>query len=90
VINSGDIIPRDALEGTPYSRVDLRLTKEFVIVGRMKASLIGEVYNLFNHANYVAFNTALSATAPATTARFGQASAADIPRQGQLAFRIGF
>jgi hypothetical protein len=90
VINSGDVIPRNALEGTAYNRVDLRLTKEVRIAGRMKAALIGEVYNLFNHANNVAFNTTLSATAPATTARFGQASAADIPRQGQLAFRIGF
>jgi hypothetical protein len=56
----------------------------------MKASLIGEVYNLFNHENYIGYITQLSATSAATTARFGQPSQASISRQGQLAFRIGW
>jgi len=89
-IASGDVIPRNALEGTPYSRFDLRLTKEFKIGGTLRASVIGEVYNLFNHANFTSFSTTLSPTNAATTARFGQATAADIARQGQLAFRIAF
>src|SRR5262249_32923924 len=89
VIASGAVIPRNALEGLPYSKFDLRLTKD-VRVGGMKASLIGEIYNLFNHANYTGYVTQLSATSAATTARFGLPSAASISRQGQLAFRIAW
>ena len=77
-IGSGDVIPRNALEGTPYSRLDLRLTKEIKIGATLRASLIGEVYNVFNHANYTAFITQLSATNAATTARFGQPSTATL------------
>ena len=57
-------------------------------------SVIGEVYNLFNHHNYGSYNTSLSATNAATTALFGSPQQntgnAYVPRQAQLAFRIGF
>jgi len=89
IVASGAVIPRNALEGLPYSKFDLRLTKD-VRLGAMKASLIGEIYNLFNHDNYTGYVTQLSATSAATTARFGQPSAASISRQGQLAFRIAW
>jgi hypothetical protein len=89
-VASGEVIPRNALEGTPYSRFDLRLTKEFKVGGSLRASVIGEIYNLFNHANFTSFSTTLSPTNAATTQRFGQPTGADIPRQGQLAFRIAF
>jgi hypothetical protein len=90
VINSGDVIPRNALSGLPIHKVDLRLTKEVRLHGTMKVSLIGEVFNLFNRANYSGFRTSLSATAPATTVLFGQPSAAQVSRQGQLAFKVSF
>jgi hypothetical protein len=90
LVTSGAIIPRNALAGLPYSKFDLRLTKDIRLGPAMKASLIGEVYNLFNHANYTGYVTQLSATSAATTARFGQPSAASISRQGQLAFRIAW
>jgi carboxypeptidase family protein len=89
VIASGAVIPRNALEGLSYSKFDLRLTKD-VRLGALKASLIGEVYNLFDHDNYIGYVTQLSATSVATTNRFGQPSAASISRQGQLAFRIAW
>jgi hypothetical protein len=93
-IPSGYTIARNALQGLPLHKVDLRLTKDFQVVGSMKVSLIGEVYNLFNHHNYGSYNTSLSATAPATTALFGQpqqnAGNAYVPREGQLAFRVSF
>jgi hypothetical protein len=92
-INSGDTIPRDALEGLPLHKVDLRLTKEIPIGSTVKVSLIGEVYNLFNHHNYGSYNTSLSSSA-ATTALFGRPQQntgnAYVPREAQLAFRIGF
>jgi hypothetical protein len=90
VIPSGAIIPRNSLRGLAYSKFDLRLTKDIRLGPSLKASLIGEVYNLFNHANYTGYVTQLSATSAATTARFGQPSNASIPRQGQLAFRIAW
>jgi hypothetical protein len=64
------------------------------IAGRLKASLIAEVYNVFNRANYGSFNTSLSATNAAQTAVFGQPvqnlGNAYVPREGQLAFRLSF
>ena len=71
--------------------MDLRLTKDVQAVGSLKVSLIGEVYNLFNRANYGSYNTSLSATNAAQTAVFGQPQQnlgnAYVPREGQLAFR---
>jgi len=93
-IPSGYTIARDALQGLPLHKVDLRVSKDFKLVGTSKISLIGEVYNLFNHHNYGSYNTALSSTAPATTALFGQpqqnAGNAFVPREGQFAFRFSF
>jgi hypothetical protein len=93
-ISSGDTIPRNALEGLPLHKVDLHVTKDFKIVGTTKISLIAEVYNLFNHANYGSYNTNLSATAAATNAVFGlpqqNTGNAYVPREAQFACRIGF
>jgi hypothetical protein len=90
VIGSGVVIPRDALDGTSYNRTDLRFTKTFKFGPSIRASFIAEVFNLFNVANYTGFNTSLSATSAATTARFGLPTAADVPREGQFAFRLAF
>jgi len=90
VVNSGDVIPRNALDGMPISKVDLRVEKSIVLVGTLKAQLIAEVFNLFNRANYTNFSTQLSPTNAATTALFGQPTGADVSRQGQLAFRLSF
>src|SRR4029078_5128065 len=70
IVASGAVIPRNALEGLPYSKFDLRLTKD-VRIGAMRAALIGEIYNLFNHDNYTGYVTQLSATSAATAERFG-------------------
>ncbi|HEV2983534.1 MAG TPA: carboxypeptidase-like regulatory domain-containing protein [Vicinamibacterales bacterium] len=93
-IASGDTIPRDALEGLPLHKVDLRLQKEIKLHGSVRLSLIAEVYNLFNHRNYGSYNVNLSATSAATTANFGQPQQnlgnAYVPREAQFAFRVGF
>lgn len=94
VIASGVVIPRNALAGLPLHKVDLRLTKDIRLGGRVKVSLIGEVFNLFNHANYGSYNLSLSPTNAATTALFGSPAQntgnAYVARQAQLAFRFGF
>jgi len=93
-ITSGLVIPRNALEGVPLHKVDLRVTKEVRLMRSAKAQFIGEIFNVFNHANYGSYNTTLSATNPATTALFGQPAQntgnAYVPREAQLGFRIGF
>jgi len=93
-ITSGTVIPRNALKGLPLHKVDLRLTKDITLGGSRKATLIAEVFNLFNHANYGSYATSLSATNAATTALFGRPQQIDgnayVPRQAQLGFRIGF
>ena len=89
-VASGEVIPRNALLGTPYHRLDLRLSKDIGLPGRAKLQLIGEIFNVFNHDNYTGFITQLSATSAATTARFGQPSAASIARQGQVGFRASW
>ena len=90
VIGSGVVIPRDALDGTPYNRVDLRLTKSVRLGGTLKASFIAEVFNVLNSDNFTSFNTTLSATSASTTSRFGLPTAADVPREAQFAFRVTF
>ena len=58
-IASGTVIPRNALLGLPLHRVDLRMTKDLTLGGSRKATLIAEVFNVFNHANYGSYATSL-------------------------------
>jgi hypothetical protein len=93
-IASGVVIPRNALMGLPLHKVDLRLTKTIALGKTLKATLIGEVFNLFDHANYGSYATSLSATSAAATALFGtpqqNSGNAYVPREGQLGFRVSF
>ena len=87
VVCTGCVIPRNALRGTPLHRVDLRLSKD-VTIGRAKVSLMAEVFNLFDRANFGDFNpTVGSATfgtpRPVTNVAFA-------PRTGQLAIHTRF
>jgi hypothetical protein len=94
VIESGAVIPRNALEGLPLHKVDFHLTKDIRLGGTARVQLVAEVFNLFNHGNFGSYNTALSATAPATTALFGtpnqNSGTAYVSRQGQLGFKVAF
>jgi hypothetical protein len=94
VIQSGQVIPRNALEGLPLHKVDLHIMEDIKLHGTMKLQLIAEVFNLFNHGNFGSYNTTLSATAPATTALFGtpnqNTGTAYVSRQAQLGFKFIF
>jgi hypothetical protein len=83
-------IPRHAVGGTSYHRLDLRLSKDIPLPGRAKIQLIGEVFTVFDHSDSTAVFIQLRATAPATTARVGQPSAASIQRQGQAGVRASW
>ncbi|HMF98579.1 MAG TPA: hypothetical protein VKE96_29970, partial [Vicinamibacterales bacterium] len=94
VINSGDVIPRNALAGLPLHKVDLHVTKDIRLARTTRVQLVAEVFNLFNHANYGSYNTTLSATSAATTALFGtpnqNTGTAYVSRQAQLGFKLAF
>ncbi|MGH9139580.1 MAG: hypothetical protein ACRD2I_00405, partial [Vicinamibacterales bacterium] len=94
VINSGDVIPRNALEGLPLHKVDLHITKDVKIAGTTKVQLVAEVFNLFNHGNFGSYNTSLNPTSAATTALFGtpnqNTGTAYVSRQAQLGFKVQF
>lgn len=82
------VVPRNAIEGDAIHKVDLRLTKEFRLVGNLKLAGIAEVFNLFNHKNYGAYVGLVG------TATYGQPvqNVANTyqPRTGQLAFRLAW
>jgi hypothetical protein len=65
----------------------VRLTKEFAF-GGVRVSGIAEVFNLFNHANFGAYNGVIN------TATFGNpqqnGAIAYSSRSAQLAFRVDF
>jgi carboxypeptidase family protein len=88
VIATGAVAPRNALLGTPLHKVDLRIQEQLKLAGTARLSLIGEVFNVFNHDNYGSFVTIIN------NASFGQArqslSNAYVPRSGQLGFRLSF
>jgi hypothetical protein len=93
VIPTGGVVPRNALEGLPLHRVDLRLSKDIRVHNNVKVSLIGEVFNVTNHANFGSYNTLVDSATfgqPLAIASFSGLGTAYIPRTGQLAFRLSF
>jgi hypothetical protein len=88
VIETGQTTPRNALVGLPIQKVDLRLTKKIKLVGQSNVSTIAEVFNLFNHANYGAYNGQLPSATFGLPAQ--NPSGSYRSRTGQLAFRLQF
>ncbi|MBI3262789.1 MAG: carboxypeptidase regulatory-like domain-containing protein [Acidobacteria bacterium] len=88
VIERNSVVPRNALQGLPLHKVDIRIAKDFKIARDVKITGIAEVFNLFNHANYGAYNGVVN------TVTFGNPAQsllnAYLPRVLQLAFRVGF
>ena len=82
------MIPRNALLGLPLHRMDIRVSKDVNLPGGMKLTGIAEVFNLFNHENYGAYNAQLNSTT------FGDPRQnllnAHQPRVAQLAFKVSF
>jgi hypothetical protein len=84
----GELIPRNALRGLPLHRVDLRVSKDLNLPGDVRLTGIAEVFNVFNHENYGAYNTQINSTT------FGDPRQnllnAYQPRVVQLAFKVTF
>ena len=86
VIATGAVAPRNALHGTPLHKVDLRVQEQIKLAGKVRLTLLGEVFNVFNHANYGSFVTIINNS---TFAQPRQSlSNAYVPRSGQLGFRL--
>jgi hypothetical protein len=85
------VLPAHYSFGDNFHSLDLRLTRTFVFQDRWRLLLIGEVFNLYNHANLLGYSGDL------TTAGFGQPTSRATqvfgsggPRAFQLAMRISF
>ncbi len=73
-------LPRNAFEGPGYRNVDFRIGRQFAITERMKLSLIGEAFNLFNHTNISGVSTsAFSYSAAGSGVCAGHANACFSP-----------
>jgi hypothetical protein len=51
------VLDRNAFRGIAYHRMDMRFQETFPVHERFKASVGIEAFNLFNHANYSAYQT---------------------------------
>ena len=78
--------------GSSFHTLDLRVTRPFVIEGRWRLSLIGEMFNVYNKANLSAYSSDLtnSATFGQPTSRATQIFGSGGPRAVQLAARVSF
>src|SRR6185436_14833080 len=76
--------PRDGLRAAPVYTTDLTIEKSFRAAERWRVDLRGELYNLFNHANFDIPGRTLGA------ADFGVVSAARPARYIQMALRASF
>jgi Carboxypeptidase regulatory-like domain len=84
----GSTIERNSLKGDSLNKLDLRVSKEIRLVGDVKLTGIAELFNVFNHANYGAYN-GVEATATYGQPRQNLANTY-LPRSGQLAFKLSF
>jgi hypothetical protein len=82
------ITDRDQLYGAPIHRVDARVSKSVTFHERFRAVGILEAFNLFNHANYGSYQTAVTSSsygAPAQNINLAYSA-----RMLQLAARFEF
>jgi hypothetical protein len=85
---NGTIIPRNSFVGDPIHRVDLRLQQRVPLGGRVSASGILEVFNLFDRANYGSY--VLDESSRAFLQPDQNSNLAYVARTLQLGFRVTF
>jgi hypothetical protein len=85
---NGTILPRASFVGDPIHRVELRLQERVPIHGKATVDGFFEVFNLFNRANYGAYN--LTVTSPDFLKPQSSTNLSYAPRTIQLGFRLGF
>ncbi len=92
----GTTIPRVTLPpnfsfGDNLHALDIRLSRSFVVRGRLRVSLIGEAFNVYNAANLTGHSEDLTSAAfGQPTGRATQIFGSSGPRAFQLATRLSF
>jgi hypothetical protein len=89
---------RGAIRGKPLTTMDFSLNKNWSIRERVGLQFRAEFFNIFNHANFVGFNTGLSFVGNATDPLFGQntnggfgtLNATQRPREIQFGVKMTF
>jgi len=84
----GTIIPRQSFVGEPIHRVELRAQQRVPIGGRASLAGFVEVFNLFNHDNFGAYN--LTETSPTFGQPIASPNLSYAARTVQLGFRFQF
>jgi hypothetical protein len=84
----GTIIPRQSFVGQPIHRVELRVQQRVRLGGRAAIEGFAEVFNLFDRANYGAYN--LTETSPDFGKPDASVNLSYAPRTVQLGFRVTF
>lgn len=85
---SGHLSDKTGTYGDAIHRVDLRLLRRFKLAGRTAVEGSFEMFNVFNHANYGAYNTV--EVSPLYGRPQQNFNAAYLPRMLQLGFRFSF
>lgn len=85
-------LPRNAGSGSDYFNINARLSRTFALGERVKLEAIAEAFNVLNHRNNLTkngvFGTGPYPAAPVAT--FGQVTAVNDARVGQIALRVSF
>ena len=84
----GTIIPRQSFVGEPIHRVEMRVQQRVRIGDRASLSGFAEVFNLFNHDNFGAYN--LTETSPTFGQPIASPNLSYAARTVQLGFRFQF
>ncbi len=82
-------VGRNTGKGFNYASLDLRIRKTFTVTERFKIEAIAEGFNMFNRANLSIPNNTFG-PGPAPRPTFGQATAANDPRQIQFGLRLSY
>jgi len=89
-------LPANYSLGRVFNSQDLRLTKTFTVHERYKFSVLAEMFNIFNYANFSGFNfdpgagTPPGSTFGLATQRIGQVFGSGGPRATQVGGRFTF
>jgi hypothetical protein len=84
-------LPATFALGDNFHSLDLRLSRSFVFRERLKLSLIGEAFNVYNKANLTGYSGDLTSAAfGQPTSRATQVFGSGGPRAFQLAIRASF
>ncbi|HYU78932.1 MAG TPA: TonB-dependent receptor [Vicinamibacterales bacterium] len=78
------VIPRNTFKTDPWQTLSLRLSKDLRLYRDVKLTAMAEMFNVYNYARY-------NRNTIEGNANFGKAtSAGNMPRTGQLAFRLSW